>query len=226
MHTTMTKLSTALAAIRHNRLAVLIGPLFVFIFVACEPDFKTNTKSQPFLTIENGQFDVNAIIIDDSTDLNTSARGSGSFAFDYKGDISGRFSVSGTLVFNQATNDAAGAVVEQFEDPVAGIPAEALSLVGFHPTGNGKADIIVLGTKSQASPSPFKAGDIHGIGPSGSFNGLFLSGIAIADFWAGEKNLIDASDRAFVFTAGFIRFDSRDSTHVTGSFATTTDPNR
>jgi hypothetical protein len=178
------------------------------------------------LTIENGQFDVKAIIIDDSTDLNTPARGAGDLAFDFKGERTGKFSVSGPLTFNQTTNDATGAVVEKFENPVAGTPAEALSLVGFHPTGNGKADIIILGTKSQASPSPFKAGDIHGIGPSGSFNGIFLNGVAIADFWEGKKNLIDASDRAFVFTAGFIRFDSRDSTHITGSFAATTDPNR
>jgi hypothetical protein len=222
----MTRLSPALAAIQCNRFVALAGPFLAFIFFACEPDFKTNTKPQPFLTIENGHFEVNAIVIADSADLNTPARGAGSISFDYKGDMAGTFSVSGPLAFNQATNEGTGAVIEKFENPVAGIPAEALSLVGFHPTGNGKADIIVLGTKSEASPSPFKAGDIHGIGPSGTFNGLFLNGVAIADFWEGKKNLIEVSDRAFVFTAGFIRFDSRDSTHITGSFAATTDPNR
>ncbi|GEM_PF-4359894 len=226
MRFSMTSFQLALAAIRRYRYVALIGPFFAFIFFACEPDFKTNTEPQPFLTIENGQFEVRAIAIDDSTDLRNTARGSGSLAFDFKGELSGKFSVSGVLTFNQTTNDATGAVVEKFEHPITGFPAEALSLIGFHPTGNGKADIIVLGTKSQASPAPFQPGDTHGIGPSGTFNGLFLNGIAIADFWEGKKNLIDVSDRAFVFTAGFIRFDSRDSTHITGSFAATTDPNR
>ncbi|MFQ5823358.1 MAG: hypothetical protein ACE5JB_04815 [bacterium] len=204
---------------------VLFG--FSIIYIACSKGDDNNEDSRPFLNIENGQFEVDAILItENGIDSSASPYGSGSISFDFAGDITGTFSVSGALDSNQTENDGVLAILNVFEDEEFETINEFLSLLGFHPTGDGKADVFVLGSKSDFPLSSIEPDNSYGIGTSAPFNGYFLKGLDIAEFWAGETNFIETADKAFVLTVGLISFASRDSTHFTGSFFGTTDVNQ
>ncbi|MFQ6115524.1 MAG: hypothetical protein ACE5NG_15805, partial [bacterium] len=171
------------------------------------------------------QFEVDVIVLQEGESGGDSL-GSGSISFDFLGDISGTYSASGPLVSNQTENDGVGAILTLLEGEDLETTYEGLSLLGFHPTGDRKVDVFLLSTKIDAFLPAIEPGNSYGIGPLAPFNGLFLNGLDITEFWAGEANFIETADRAFVLKLGLVSIASRDSTHFTGSFFGTTHPNQ
>ncbi|MFQ5771179.1 MAG: hypothetical protein ACE5HX_11625 [bacterium] len=204
---------------------IIIG--IAFFNIVCGKDNNNTKESTSFLNIENGHFEVDAIILTDNSSINSGTPlGSGSLSFEFTGDDSGTFSVSGSLVSQQTQNNAVGAIVVKLEENDVGTLNEGFSIVGFHPRGDGKADVFVLGTKNSVSLFPFKSGDVFGIGTFDPFNGLYLQGIKIEDWWDERTNKLEVSDKAFTLEAGIIQFTFRDSTHISGIFFGTTDTNQ
>ncbi len=201
-------------------LAIALG-LFAWL-VACGPATQKTKTTGPFLTIQNGRFEVTSVYLTTDVVPSGQAMGSGNLSFDFSGDTSGTFIASGPLVSNQTQNIGVGAFIVRIWDEDYSIFREGMSVLGFYPKSNGKADVFVLGTKTDVLLDSIKAGNIYGIGPNNRFNGLYLKGINISDFWQGEKNFIEAADQAFIIQEGLIGIDARDSTHVAGIFSGTT----
>ncbi|MFQ5603343.1 MAG: hypothetical protein ACE5HS_08760 [bacterium] len=204
-----------------NSRLIFVLALCGFI-AACGTDSENKQEPAPIVNITNGQFDVVAIMPEDLTNEDGAPFGSGSLSFKYSGDDSGAFSVSGPLAIGQIQNDAVGATLVKLEENDLGTQNEGFTVVGFHPLGNGKADIFVLGTKTNTSVLPIKNGDAFGIGPLEFFNGLFLKGIKISDWWDVNTNKLEVAEIAYTIESGFIQFATRDSTHFRGTFAGTT----
>lgn len=195
------------------------------VYLACSKDIDSE-EPRPFLNIDNGFFEVETVIQEEnSSDSSGMALGSGSLSFTYTGDINGTFFASGPLVSDQTAKDGVGAIITLVENVDFETFDEGFSLLAFHPTGDGKADVFILGTKYDSPLTSLKAGDVFGIGPLEPFNGLYLNGIDIIEFWKGEKNFIETADIAFVLTVGVIQIATRDSTHIRGSFFGTTHAN-
>ena len=47
---------------------------------------------------------------------------------------------------------------------------------------------------------------------------VFLNGIGILEFWAGETNLLEATDNAFFPEAGLVSINARNGTNIRGTF--------
>jgi len=194
--------------------------------LACESKIELKSGDQPYLLIENGKFSVDAVVIRSDTTWDGMPMGSGTLSFDYSGELTGKYDISGSLVRSQKNKDGVGALIAVIFDISFQIYQEGLSLIGFRPKGNGKADVFILATKRDVALDSLKAGDVYGIGSFAPFNGLFFVGLDIDEFWAGEKNFLQIADSAFVLTAGQIAIQSRDSTKIVGSFVGTTDISR
>jgi hypothetical protein len=198
---------------------------FFYIGQGCRSDLKGPDPSErPFLVIDNGRFEVDAVVV--AEDSNSNDLGSGSLSFSFSGDVSGTYSASGRLATNQKDHAGAGAVITLIENVDFNRIEEGFSVVGFHPIGGGRADVLVLGSKHLVSFASLKAGDTYGIGPDFPFNGLYLAGVNIDKFWAGAEDLLETANKAFVIRFGAISITARDSTHIIGTFLGTTDPNR
>ncbi len=212
----------------HLRNFIFSGLLFALLLAgsACRNSAESDQQNEPFLQITNGRFDVKAVILYNDTSYTGMPMGSGTIAFDYDGDLKGNFSASGALFVAQKDSQGVAAIIAKLFSIDFEEYRESLGLVGFRPRGDGTADIFVLGTKVGVSLDSIQTGYSYGIGPLQPFNGLFLLGLDIDEFWAGEKNFIDIAENAFVLTAGFITIDARDSSAVSGTFAGTTDINR
>jgi hypothetical protein len=153
------------------------------------------------------------------------ALGSGALSSSFSGDKSGTYSVAGPLVSDQVENPAVGAIFTPGEDVTTGGTIEGFSILGFHPTGNGKADIFILGTKTDAPLTSIEPGVTYGIGSFAPFTAVFFVGVNIQDFWA-QADLVESSDSAFQLAVGDMNIAVRDSMYVSGTFSGTTDPNR
>ncbi|RMD88075.1 MAG: hypothetical protein D6813_12635 [Calditrichaeota bacterium] len=212
----------------HRLFCIFLG--FCIFYLSCSKDNKPKEEVRPFLNIEKGTFDVDVIIQQPGETTGNSSGtplGSGKLSFKYSGDIEGDYSVSGSLVVNQQEKQGVGAVLSLMEDLIFPDQInEALSILAFYPRGDGKADIFLLGNKTDFPVSSIEPGDVFGIGPLDPFNGLFLEGLDINEFWAGEANFLETAEKAFVMTAGFVEIVARDSSHIVGNFAGTTDPDR
>ncbi len=194
--------------------------------IACRNSAETDRLNEPFLQITNGRFEVQPVVLYNDTTYAGMPMGSGSLEFDYDGDLKGRFTANGALFVAQKDSQGVAAIIAKLFSIDFQEYREGLSLVGFRPRGDGAADIFVLGTKVGVALDSIQTGFSYGIGPLQPFNGLFLVGLDINEFWAGEKNFIEIAENAFVLSAGIITIDSRDSLRVSGQFAGTTDINR
>ncbi|MFQ5752942.1 MAG: hypothetical protein ACE5HI_13190 [bacterium] len=195
--------------------AVFVG--IFLVFVACGDDI----KNEPIITIDItiGEFDVHAVPLENSNNPNQGPLGSGSLSFFFSGNDSGTFNVSGSLATNQKQNDGVGALIGPFE--VQDVQGEGFSMLGFHPIGNDKAEIFLIGASGNVTPLQSLVPGNYPIGPSAPFTGFYLMGIKIVEFWAGDKDLIKAADKAYVISQGILTIGIRDSTHLTGSFSGT-----
>ena len=218
------KLAKSIPLFKSLKKNFLLAIFFVFsaICINCGNGGGINEEERPFLVIESGRFDLNAIVQEGGSVNNSTALGSGSLSFSFTGDIAGSYSASGPLVEAQ-TDTGVGAILTLIEDIDFERFNEALSMLAILPTGNGQADVFVIG--SNAAVDTLEPDLFYAIGPSGLFNGLFLNGIDIQEFWAGQSNFIEIADRAFVITAGEVFISNRDSTRITGTFAGTTHVN-
>lgn len=203
-----------------------VGGLILF-FCACGGDKAVDT-SNPFLIVQEGEFEVEAVITG-SDMLLVGALGSGTLSFRFSGDITGTFSVSGALESSQTDNEGCGSLIIKTEDDITGRLNEGFSVLGFRPTDSNKADVFLLGTRRDAPLSAIEAGVDYGIGPLGAFVALYIVGVDIEEFWAaGETgtDLTEVSERVFQLALGVISITSRDSTRITGAFSGTTDANQ
>lgn len=207
---------------------MLLAILFtaVLLFPACNstPDFAN--QELPFMEIQNGQFEVDAILTINSADTGGMLLGSGSVSFSFSGDTSGTYSAAGSLLLNQSDTSGVGAILNRIENLDLNTVDEGFTLLAFFPTGDGKTDILTIGTKLFSPVDTLQQGFVYGIGPNSAFLAAYFKGLQISDFWSGQANFFDASEKAFNFTLGTVFISERDSTHITGTFAATTDPNR
>lgn len=197
---------------------VLILAGLLLPFVTCGDDF----NEEPIITvdIENGQFDVNAALLDTNNINFQDSLGNGSLSFTFKGDISGTFNISGSLESNQKSNDGVGALVGPLE--ARDMQGEGFSLLGFHPTDGRKADIFLVGMRQDVPPLPSITPGNYGIGPFAPFLGIYLIGVDIDEFWKApttQTDLIQVSDKAYIISEGILTVAVRDSMHIVGSFS-------
>lgn len=195
-------------------------PFFLLVIPGCgsDDDLMQGEQSQPLIRIADGQFEIDAMS-ETSTDL-----GSGTIAFTYDGDVTGTFSASGALQENQRESGGAGGRLLRVLDEVLGGFTDGFTLIGFHPTGDGKAEALIVGSNANSGPIETLTPGVYGIGPLAPFTGVFLKGVDIDDFWAGEKDLVQVSEVGVVFTQGSLSVTSRDSTHVVGTFWASSEP--
>ncbi len=198
---------------------VLFG--FSVIHIACNTD-EANKDTSLFMEILNGQIEVDVKLIDDSGSTSATPYGSGTISFDYSGDMEGTFSVTGALDSLQTDKDGVLAILNVFKDDDDITTDEFLSLIGYHPTGDGKANVLLLNQKNDWPLTSIEPGFSYVIGTGAPFNCAFLIGLDITEFWAGEKNFIEIADKAFAISTGLLNVTSRDSTHFHGSFLGTT----
>jgi hypothetical protein len=184
--------------------------------LGCGPNKTGSQGRTEVLQIDDGEFEVEAIIIQ-GIDPGTGPRGSGSLSFTFTGDDSGSFSASGPLTTGQTDSAGVGAVINQIENPDLLLVEETFSLIAFRPTGDGKADVFIVGGPNAVDA--FDPGLFYSIGPSGFFStGLFLRGIEIPTFWAGQTNFLDTAQQAFVLHTGALFISTRDGAQLTGTF--------
>lgn len=198
-------------------------PGLIAVCLACQKPNDTSNADTPFLEISNGQFEIHAVILNPDGTTPGNAMGSGTLTFDYSGDSSGSFFASGALLNNQTEHAAVGALLDKIPDEDYGGNNEGLSIMGFRPVADGKADIFILGTKTDVELDSIKAGHNYGIGPLDRFNGVYFQGLSIPAFWAGRENLLEVAERSYILTSGIIVFTFRDSTHFRGTFSGRTD---
>jgi hypothetical protein len=181
-----------------------------------------NLDEEPIITvdIENGQFEVDAVLLPSSGSNAQGPLGSGSLSFTFKGDLSGTFKVSGSLSSNQTANEGVGALVGPYESN--DVKGEGFSFLGFRPTGNGKADIFLVGMRQDIPPLSSITPGNYGIGPFGRFLGIYVIGVDIDEFWKAQTtqtDLIPVSERAYVMSEGILKIAVRDSTRLVGTFS-------
>ena len=204
--------------------AVLLA--FTHLGIGCGKEGEKAKNPGPFLSIQDGHFQIEASILAENATSAGPALGSGSLSFNFSGDTSGTYAISGALVDDQTENQGVGAILAPIDDEEFGTVIESFVIIGFDPTGRGKADIFLLSTKIGVVLDSITAGNTYGIGAFADFNGLFFNGLNISEFWAGERNFIDIADRAFIIEEGIIQITATDSTHISGTFFGTTDPGR
>ncbi len=154
-------------------LALFLGASIILL--SCGKNSVGNEEQRSFLNIDNGQFNVNVIVVD-VTDDGSGPRGSGSVSFDFSGDITGSFSASGLLTTAQTDTQGVGAVITKIENPDFDRFDEVISLLAFNPTGNGKADVFILGSTTPVDS--LQTGTSYLINPLGPFTtAVFLNGI-------------------------------------------------
>lgn len=217
----MIKRTTTIISIQ--RLIFLIG-LFVFLssLASCDKSLDSKTPDIPVINFDNGQFDIQAVVLDTNATSSGPNLGSGTLSFRYSGDMSGNFSASGSLVINQNDSSGVAALLSIFEDIELDIFLEGLSLIAFQPTSDGKADVFALNSKVGIGFQSIKTGDIFGIGDLAQFNGALYKGLKISEFWSGDANFLETSEHAFVIADGVISIISRDNNLITGTFFGTT----
>lgn len=193
------------------------------VLTSCGNELEITSKN-PYMIIEDGIFEVQSMILDTLAESAGPDLGSGTLSFKYSGDIEGTFSASGPLVENQ-TESGVGAVLSfiLFNTQPASY-LQGLELIAFNPTGNGKADALILFTKNGLQS--ITAGDIHGVGSLEEFSVAFFTGLKISDFWKAEKNFVDVADKAFFLQGGALAFTSKNENEISGTFVGTTDVNR
>lgn len=207
---------------------MLIMPLLLAAALfSCSNDDDPGNAITPFMLIEEGQFSVEVLLNTDTSNQDSTFLGAGTISFDFSGDTSGAFFASGPLYLNQrADSTGVGALLDRIFNAVFGGVDEGLSLLAIVPVGNGKVDVLTIGTRLFEPVDTLQVGVNFGIGPNAPFIAAYFKGLQITDFWDGASNFFEASDRAFSFVSGRLTLTERDSTHVSGEFIATTDPQR
>ncbi|RMF64078.1 MAG: hypothetical protein D6743_09810, partial [Calditrichaeota bacterium] len=116
---------------------VKIGGLLLLssLVLSCKTEVTTKVDEQPLFQIRNGRFDVTAIISFSDSTYSGMPMGSGTIGFDWEGETTGNFSVTGSMEYAQKETPGVAAIIAKIFDIDFEVYREGLSLLAFKPVG-------------------------------------------------------------------------------------------